>query len=97
MKENLEILSKEYKEINSRMNQILLEHNLDSEDLGNLPSKALREFSELNRRLFEINDEMIEAFKKTQENLGSGPAGQVNRNSAKSDPSVNGQTLSLSN
>jgi hypothetical protein len=96
MKNHLETLSKEYKEINLRMNQILLEHNLDSEDLGNLPSKALREFSELNRRLFEINDEMIEAFKKDQNASGPSTMEAPSNNPEKSDPSVNGQTLSQS-
>lgn len=96
MKNHLETLSKEYKEINWRMNQILLEHNLDSEDLGNLPSKALREFSELNRRLFEINDEMIEAFKKNQDSSPEAPDYKLKVNSERSDSSVNGQALSQS-
>jgi hypothetical protein len=55
----LDMLYAEYKEIKNLMQNILLKFKLGTEDIDKLPFKDLQEFSKLNRKLFEINEDLI--------------------------------------
>ena len=67
MSESIENLLKEYKELTKAMNEMLLRHKLEVETLGELPNKSLQEFSRMNKRLFEINEKLIEILKSKRE------------------------------
>lgn len=67
MTKGKEGLLKEYKELTEAMNNMLLKHKLNIENLGELPNEPLQEFSRMNKRLFEINEELIEILKSKRE------------------------------
>jgi hypothetical protein len=46
-------LLKEHNELTTRMNEILIEHLLFVKQSGTLPKKALMDFRELNKKIYE--------------------------------------------